>query len=206
MRKNKHTTVTSPAGIAVYPWLNEPDTKFDADGVYKVELRMSKDEAEPFIDKISEIASKAMAEFKSENPKKTLRSAPLPIKDYIDEDGNPTDDVCLKFKLKAVGGSGTNTWNQSPRLFDSQLRPMNEKIGGGSTLKVGCEVVPYNSPTIGVGVTLRLKSVQCINLVEYSSGGLDNWEFDKEDGFVSTGETDTNHTSEVIQSDEGHDF
>ena len=36
MAKQKFDTHVSPAGIAVYPWLNKPDTKFDADGVFSV--------------------------------------------------------------------------------------------------------------------------------------------------------------------------
>ena len=207
MRKKKHVTVTSPEGIARYPWLNEPDTKFDADGVYKVELVIPKDEAQTFIGTIQDVADKAMEEFQSDNPRKKLKTAPLPIKDHVDDDGNETGDVAIKFKLKAIGGSGANTWEQRPVLFDSKLRPMTENIGGGSNIRVGCEVVPYNSPTIGVGVTLRLKSVQCLNLIEYGGAGADAWEFDTVEGFVSTGETNTNkNTSEVIHTDEGHDF
>ena len=35
MEKNKLTTYTTPAGTAYYPYLFTPDTKFDANGVYR---------------------------------------------------------------------------------------------------------------------------------------------------------------------------
>ena len=36
--------LTTPIGKAVWPYLNNPDTKFDEDGVYKVTLRLDQDD------------------------------------------------------------------------------------------------------------------------------------------------------------------
>ena len=40
---------TTPKGIAQYPWLSKPDTKFNEEGVYKVDLIIPKSDAIPLI-------------------------------------------------------------------------------------------------------------------------------------------------------------
>ena len=40
---------TTPAGIAQYPWLTTPDTKFSETGDYKVSLVLTKEAALPVI-------------------------------------------------------------------------------------------------------------------------------------------------------------
>ena len=49
--------IVSPRGIAVYPWLNRPDTKFSADGDFKVTLKVGAAEASPLIKKLDDIIS-----------------------------------------------------------------------------------------------------------------------------------------------------
>ena len=51
----RNPKVTTPKGIAVWPWLNEPDRKFNANGEYKVNLQMAHEDAQPFIEKLQEI-------------------------------------------------------------------------------------------------------------------------------------------------------
>ena len=36
---SKKPTFMTSKGQAVYPWLNKPDTQFDANGVYKCQLK-----------------------------------------------------------------------------------------------------------------------------------------------------------------------
>ena len=38
-------TFTTPKGIAQYPWLSKPDTKFSEEGEYKVNVILGKEEA-----------------------------------------------------------------------------------------------------------------------------------------------------------------
>ena len=42
-------TFTTPKGIAQYPWLSKPDTKFSEEGDYKVNLILNAEEAAPII-------------------------------------------------------------------------------------------------------------------------------------------------------------
>jgi len=186
--KTKSIRLTSPKGTAVYPWINEPDRRFDSNGVYSMTLRLTASDKSTadFIASIKKVASEHFEAVTKETKKKP-KKADLPIKMVTDEEGNETGEVDIKFKLKAVGGSGDKTWKQKPALFDSQGKPMAERVGGGSVVKVGCEISPFFSPTIGVGATLRLKAVQVIDLKEFGGSSSDSW-FSKEDGFVSSAE------------------
>jgi hypothetical protein len=49
MRKKKLKKLTSPVGTAIYPHLSKPDTKFNEDGEYRVNLRLSMDDAKPLV-------------------------------------------------------------------------------------------------------------------------------------------------------------
>ena len=208
MRK-RNVKLTTPSGTAAWPHVNTPDTKFDKDGVYSINLRLPKDDAKDTITTIQSVLKDSVKSAEKENKGKKVKVAPLPIKDVEDEQGNPTGDVEIKFKLRAVGKNGGEQWEQRPALFDASGKPMSETVGSGSTVKVGCEVVPYYTAMAGAGVTLRLKAVQVLELVEYSGGGdFDSWEFSKdESGFVSTGATsDTNSNEDVEDHESGYDF
>jgi hypothetical protein len=209
MRK-RNKKITTPVGKAIWPHLNTPDTTFDKDGgIYAVTLRLHASEATELIEEITSVFADNMAKLERETGKKP-KAASMPVKDSVDEDGNPTGEVDIKFKLKAVGKSGGDTWEQRPALFDSSGRPLTEVVGAGSTVKVGAEVVPYFTASVGAGVTLRLKAVQVIELVEYSKGGDFNaWSFEKEDGFVSKGKeepTVADPVSSEPNHESGYDF
>jgi hypothetical protein len=136
-----------------------------------------------------------------EQKKGKIKVADLPIKDVYDDNNNPTGEVEIKFKMNAIGNNGGDRWEQRPVLFDSKGRPMNENIGSGSKIRVGSEIIPYYSAAIGAGISLRLKAVQVIELVEYSSGGgFDAWKFSEEDGFVTEGVVTTS-SEEASESD-----
>lgn len=207
MSKTKSVRTTSPKGTAVYPWINEPDRRFDAAGVYSVSLRVRGDDksATEFIAGIKKVASE-FYEVTCKETKKKPKKADLPIKAVLDEEGNETGELDIKFKLKSTGGSGEKTWTQRPAIFDSKGKPMSERIGGGSIIKVGCEISPFFSPTVGVGVTLRLKAVQVIELREFSAGGGSSSWFKEEDGFVSDGVKPAEEASQDSEETADADF
>jgi hypothetical protein len=60
-------TLTTPAGIARFPSLNRPDTKFSEVGVYKVNLEMSSEDAEPFIKQIEALFAEFLQATRSAN-------------------------------------------------------------------------------------------------------------------------------------------
>ena len=101
-----------------------------------------------------------------------------------------------------VGGTGSGNWSKIQDAIDNATSGdtirvfagyYNETIvfnvrltliGNGSVVKMAVEPYPYMMPaTQTVGVTLRLKALQVIDLVEY--GNSVSSIFDEEDGFVT---------------------
>ena len=69
-------------------------------------------------------------------------------------------------------------------MIDAKQQKVSDdvRVGSGTTMKVGVEVRPWYVPSQGVGVSLRLKVVQIIDLVEFG-GGAGGFDFDDEEGF-----------------------
>jgi hypothetical protein len=158
-------TITTPAGIARFPSLNRPDKKFDDIGVYKVNLEMSVEEAEPFISKLEELFSEFVADKKRELKKDKLK---LHAQPWEDNDGQ----VQLKLKVKAVGKNKEGEeYSRAPKIFNAAGQPLEANIGGGSKLRVA--VVPYfwYTASLGAGITLQPKAVQVLDLVTWGDGG-----------------------------------
>jgi hypothetical protein len=182
--KKRNVRFTTEVGIAKWPHLNKPDTKFDKDGAYKVSLILDKDSVKGIMSSVKEV----LKDFVDGGGSQSGKMAPLPIRDDKDDAGNPNGNFEVKFKLRAIGGRQGDTWEQRPALFDSSGKPMTELIGGGSKVKVGCEIVPYSTGATGTGITLRLKAVQVIELVTVSSGdSFESWSFSEEEGFTTDG-------------------
>lgn len=171
MSKQNKTFVLTPVGTADYPHLNNPDYgngKFtDTNGTYKVKLRIPHgDEASRLYDLVSMIARQAYdtaAVDAGNKGKRPPKRAELPIYDTGTE-------FVLTAKLRAKGVSKQNgvekEFTQAPRLFDADggLWDKNKLITHGSLLRLHCEVVTYDTPALGVGVSLRLKDAQVVEL------------------------------------------
>jgi hypothetical protein len=181
MSKQNAVRMTTPSGIAVYPKVETPDTKFNADGEYSIQLDLTKDESADIITKLTKFADVEYANECKAKGKKSLKRAELPWKET--EDGK----IRFKFKLKAKGKSGDKTWDQKPALFDAKGNPTKDvSLGGGSTVKVAFEAVSYYTAMVGHGITLRLKAVQILDLRQWVPGnGFDSLGFKAEEGFVA---------------------
>ena len=168
-------TFTTPKGVAHYPYISAPDTKFDEQGHYKVNLCIPKEEAQPIIEQIKGELVAGIKALKEAKPNAKIKQAPLPFEDELDDDDEPTGNVIIKFKSKAA---------YKPAVFDSKGTPMlNSNIYAGSVLKVNGSIAFYNSPAVGAGTTLRLRAVQVIEYVEGSSGA-GKFGFEEETGFT----------------------
>ena len=180
--QKKAERFVSPKGIASYPHLTNPDTKFNPDGEYKVSLIVAGDDARKVVNFLTEKHKAAVAQVKKENARKRVKEGDLPI--IENDDGT----VTFKFKMKAkVIPKKDAPFEQKPALFDAKGKPLTgePKIGGGSTIKVCYEVVPYYTAIAGAGISLRLKAVQVIELKEYSGGGgnAESYGFGEEEGY-----------------------
>lgn len=201
--------VVTPRGVAIYPKLNKPDTKFDADGVYETKLKFDPDATDGVIGKktstwadIKAAVDANQAEFlaqkkaelakgdgKAKNKAKSIESVEWGVEPDVNDEGEETGLVVVKAKMKASGTSKKDgsKWERKPRLFDAKGKPMSgdKAIWGGSTLKVAGKVVPYyNAKDNVVGSTFYLEGVQVIDLV--SGGGRDagSMGFGEEDGYT----------------------
>lgn len=168
---------TTPKGIAQYPWLSKPDTKFDEEGQYKVNLILSQEDAKPLIQQINESFAQNLKEETKKNKGKDIKTANPPYSDELDDDGKPTGNIVIKFKSKAI---------YPPAIFDAQGNVMKDSnIWGGSEIRVNGSIAPYYVPLIGAGVSLRLRAVQVIEYVEGGTGSADRFGFEEvEGGFV----------------------
>ena len=166
---------TTPKGIAQYPWLSKPDTKFSEEGVYKVDLIIPKAEAIPLLKQINEVFAENVDKQTKNAKGKDIKKANPPYFEELDDAGQPTGNVILKFKSKAA---------YKPAIFDAKGIPMiDSNIWGGSELKINGSIAPYYTTLIGAGVALRLRAVQVIQYVEGGSGSADRFGFEAVAGY-----------------------
>ena len=94
--KNKYTKIVTPVGIAQYPWLSSPDTKFSEVGDYKTNLILSKKDAQDVISMIDTAREESVKIGAEKSNGKKVKQADPPYYDEVDDDGKPTGNVILK--------------------------------------------------------------------------------------------------------------
>ena len=159
----------SPAGTAQYPWLQpgRPDTAFDPEGKYKVELRLTPDQAKHMTDLITQVKSENFgAKDKVHQPFKV-----------DDETGEYLSKIQSKYQPKYYDAKGNPIpLDQVPSMFS------------GTELRASGQVDAYTNGA-KKGISLRLAAVQVINPV--SGGSTDGaGDFDAVDGFEVGGSED----------------
>ena len=174
MNRNTHKGpkpifVTTPAGTAKYPRLNEPDTRFDEKGVYRVSLILEGEDAQQLADTLQNYYETVVSEFTT--GKKKLREAPLPWESEVDEEsGEETGRWIFKCKQKAIKVNPT-TGNEEAlfvQLVGPDAKPTDVQVGGGSVIKCHVMVTGWHVPALGVGISLRLLAVQVLEAKSYS--------------------------------------
>lgn len=182
MTKAKNPRYTTPKGVASYPYLTKPDTKFNPDGEYKISVEIPGEDAQDIVTFLDEQFALSVAKAKKDNPGKKIKEGDVPYS--INED---TGKVTVKFKLKAkVTPKIGDPFEQRPALFDAKGKPVgaDAKVGGGSIVKVAYELIPYYTAIAGAGVSLRMKAVQIIELKEFSGGASSEaYGFGEEEGY-----------------------
>ena len=199
-KKQKKVRFTTPKGIAVFPWLDKPDTKFNPEGKYRVDLKLSAEDGEALNAKLQPIFDKVV-KAAEKNPK--TKGKRLKINDYykrvVDDNGDETGEWLFSFKMTASGVRKDGTkWAMQPDLYDAAGQKLTSPVWGGSIIKVGFEVTEYDKP-IGVGISLRLNAVQVIKLV--TSGQRDA----SMHGFVDESEDEDSDIDTSSSDDSGGD-
>jgi len=178
--------LTTPKGTAVYPRIDTPDTKFNADGVYSCKLHVSEQEFNVFAAQVGEIVEKEYtAECKTQG-KNLKKAATNPVR--ITADG----EFEIFAKQVAQRQTRKGLLEFTVPVFDSQGKRVEETppIGSGSELRLSVEVYTWYTDLQGFGYTLRLKAVQLLDLVEYNTGSGASFGFSAEaDGYVNDGES-----------------
>jgi hypothetical protein len=190
-KKAKLARITTPKGIARYPWLSNADTQFNADGVYKVGLLIPAAEARELCAQLDAAADEAVkaaqAAAKSPALAKTVKRAE-PYNIFLDEQGEDTGNIEFKFKMNAkVTFKDGTVKAMKPFFFDAKGKPLAvcPAVYGGSGLKVNFSPAPYYAAASKTaGVSLRINAVQIIDLVTGGGGSASGFGFAEEaDGF-----------------------
>lgn len=225
------TKVMTPVGVLVWPKLNAPD-EYKGKKSYTAKIRLSAEDSEALIAKI-EAALKAywptaQAEMEAKvdeaktGPEKAkakkalaeMKEADKSYKPAYDDEGNETGEYEFNFKMPDhFMGKDKKPVYMKPDLFDAKgtLLKSAPEIWGGTTACVAGEFRPFSMP-IGVGISLRLKAVQIINLSSGGGGARDagSYGFGQQEGFEGSA-ADTNggfedHSAGGDAADGGYEF
>lgn len=194
----------TPKGVFRYTHLNKPDTRYDADGVFSVTVAFDKDE--PRVQKMIAELDKAHAEagekgqelFDELKPAAKKKLAQKKItesmlmdyyEDELDEDGDPTGKILMRFKTKAQFTSkktGKVVKKVVP-FFDGKGEMIHEKkrplVYGGTIGAVDFGHSPVFIPSSGEAfLALYLNSIRISKLVTSGQTGGD-WEEDEDSDF-----------------------
>lgn len=199
MSKRKYERVTTPVGIASYPWLKDADYKFDkVNGIYSCNIYVDDADAKPFVEVIDKAYTENLAEQKKLNKGKSIKVGPKP---YTSENGKTLFKIKMKGKIGDV--------EIRPIVVDSSGQPMTDTIVyGGSKVKVSADIIPYYVATTGAGISLRLVGVQILELQTKPLPSMSSLGFKEEKGYVHSSEEEqpsivatTNETSENQKED-----
>jgi len=189
--------LVTPIGEALYPHLHEPDYKFDQAGVYQTRLILEESDYNALKGQFQEIYDAAYKSACEQAGNKLKHGEGNPFREgdeglYIlakqPAEKNTKKHGLIKFNIKAFDSAG-------------KLIKM-PRVGTGSKLRLALEPKPW-AVSGKFGVTLRLRSVQIIDLVEYGNESV----FDEVEGGFSGGEEFTNEfTDEKAQSKKDGDF
>lgn len=153
---------TTPDGIARHTRLYAPDTEYVAEGVYSVRMEFTGEDAKTLAEFLDTKMEESYKEAKKENPNKRIKKADAPYS--WNDDGT----LSVNFKLKAGGTTKDGKkWTRKPPLLNADLTPYEgtDPIGGGSKLAISYTPSPFYTGLIGSGLSMRLESVQILELV-----------------------------------------
>ncbi len=198
----------TPVGVARYPHLNKPDTRFDSEGKYKCDLLLEAeaDDTKELLKYLMGIRDKRYkAEKKAAKKKKKFTKAAV-FEVEVDDVGDETGKIILKTSLNAVGRNKATKeeWTNEPRLFDSTGTPLAQdtQIWSGSKLIIAGTVNSYamvnevivqregkedaKKKITSVGVSLKCKGVQVIELVTGGEATAESFGFGQHDDGYQT--------------------
>lgn len=206
-------TITSPVGRASWPWLSKPNTKFDPEGHFKVNLVLPPgEETEAFIENLDEMNAAAFRHqvqtLTEEGGNKATLAKKLTQRDTIYSVDEDTGEYEIAFKAKAGGTRKDGTrWTQRVPLFDAggTPLPLGVVVGAGSTIRVAFMVDEEGYAMASAkeaGISLRLSAVQVIELVAFGERDAAGYGFDAVEGGFSADDVDADAFEDEDEDDE----
>ena len=175
---------TTPKGAFHWAHVGTPDTTFKAEGQFHVKLQLAGQEAEDMRNAVDTAHANWKSEVNKTKGQKAYQEF-LPYKVVLGDDGMESG-IQFHFKMKASGVNSRTgqAFTQRPMVVgpDKTPLPTNIKIADGSTGKVAYEMAPYQFGS-GLGIQLRLRGVQVLNLIEWNGDSADDSMFSVEDGY-----------------------
>ncbi len=232
MAKSTKQFFFTPKGVAEpycsiqKPDYGNPEKGFgNPRGVYKVNLTVSRADAQPIIDRIVRMQEQSYAAICEDFEKnrasltaKLARGKKLLEPYEGDLPFFENDDGTVTFKFSSYASyQDKETKETKPltlKVVDAKGKRIDAvpAISGGSELKVRFSMFAYTfGAVVGASVKLQLDSVMLIKLVEYAAGN-DDWADETEEGYVAPereeswdDHEDQGHAGEVIP-DAASDF
>lgn len=186
----------TPAGEALYPHLQTPDTKYEKTGLYQVKLILKESDYNAFKNRFDEYFNIELEKVKDKH-----ESVAIAKKTPFQES---EEGLTVYAKQNAVRHTAKGVINFDVKAYDSTGRIIAmPNVGGGSIIKLALEPNAY-FVSGEFGVNFRLRSVQIIELVEY---GTNDALFDEvEGGFTGESFDSEFQNAEKAQSKEDGDF
>ena len=174
MIKSEILNITTPVCLFQFAWLVEPDTKFDASGIWQVECLIDPEKAQETEEQLSGLLERWKGQLKMANPSKKFKLAPLPW-EFTEVDGQTYFKVKTKMKGGGVRADGSQWKQRPPVLFNADGSPMSEdqkervnKCGPGTTGQVNMRCSGWETAAFGVGIKIQPEAVIIHNHVEYN--------------------------------------
>jgi hypothetical protein len=161
-------TLISPVGTLVYPYLTRPDVKHKPDGEFHTRLAIAPEECAEFKEMLDAAFENHVQAVREERERMKIKK-PLKVAEPPYRINEETGNYEFNFRMKAQGVAKKTGKHFSfkPVLVDCKLNPVPEgvMIFGGTVAKVSFYISPFESPAVGVGLSLRLRGVQILKLV-----------------------------------------
>lgn len=203
--------LTTPVCKFLYPKLIEPETRFNPEGTYKLNAVIPAAEADEVSGALEELMTRHKASLKAQAPSDFKFKLAEPSYLFEEVDGAPCFVMKVKQNASGVDRSTGKRWTAAPALFDSRGALIKDReslrsMWSGTMGRVSFDACPFYVSAVGAGITLRLKAVQIIDLVE-GGGSAESFGFGEEEGWTTGGnETGVPFDSSASIIDEPSDF
>lgn len=210
MANNKeHVTkkfVTPKGTLKGFIALFEPSTKFNKKGIYTAEILLSKEEGEKLAEEIKNVRTEQFKKFgKGTKVADITRCVPYTTANEETGEAIPDKEGRYVFKTNRCAYIEGGKPKVKIMVVDSKCNPIKDaSIGEGTTAILSGELSGY-SVAGKTGVSVKLKGVQILDLVEYSSTSVESLGFTQQDGFEVSDEPVTTEEEATEDSEEAEE-